>query len=153
MRWRGNGARRLAARRATTTVEFAIIGTLLFSVTFAIIDVGAVMWVKGALQSVAEFAARCGAISSSSCSGTNGIQNYVVSQANTWIMSSATSSTYMTVTPSTVSSCQGVTLSGSYKQVTITNTYLTSNRLPPPFNNQTISVSACYPCVNCCTSC
>jgi Flp pilus assembly protein TadG len=138
-------------RRAVSTVEMAIIMTVLIPLTFAIIDAGMILWVQGALQSTAEFAARCGAISGSACSGTNGIKNYVTTTASIYIMPQATSSTYMTVTPSTVTSCQGVT--GSFKNVQISTTYLSTGVLPKPFGSQTITVSACYPCVTCCTSC
>lgn len=130
-------------RRGTTSVEFAIVGSLMFTVTFGAIDLGLILWTQGSLQAVAADAARCGAISASGCTTTSGVQSYVQTAAASWIMSSVISDLTINVN-SAVNTATCPTIStGTYETVQITTTYLNS-WLPPPFSTWTINVCASY---------
>lgn len=135
--------RLLAARRAVTSIEFAIVGTAMLLLTFAIIEVGLILWTQDVLSSTALIAARCGAINGAQCS--SGVANYAVTEANNWLVSGAISTS--NVTASSVSTCG--TVSGHFQSVQISTSAFNSSSLPPPFNAQTITVSACYPCASC----
>lgn len=130
--------RRLAAqRRATTSVEFALVGSMMLLATFGTLDLGLLLWTQNALQSTAALAARCAAISSPLCSD---VTNYTVSLAGNWVMPGVISADNVTAT--SVGTCNGAT--GTFEQVAITSSFW-ANVLPPPFHNQTLTVSACYP--------
>jgi len=129
--------------RGAYTVEFAMVALLLFFVTFATIDVGLILWSQGTLQAIAADAARCGAISGSSCTGSNTISSFVQSEANTWIMSPMVSSLTVNVNSAVnTTACPPITV-GTYETVEITTSYLT-HMLPPPFSNYSIDVCASY---------
>ena len=128
-------------RRGTTTVEFAMISAILFPLCFAIIEVGMLLWTKGALQSTAALVARCAAISSPLCTNP---QTYAVNTATSWIMAGVISAGDVTVT--TVANCPtGTGASGTFKKVTITSGFWATGILPPPFGSKNLSVTACYP--------
>ena len=61
-------------RRGVTAVEFAIVGSLMFTVSFGAIDLGLILWTQGSLQAVAANAARCGAILASGCTTSTAVQ-------------------------------------------------------------------------------
>ena len=134
-------------RRASTAVEFAIVGVGLVSFMFAIINLGMILWAQGALQTVAGMAARCGAIGTS-CATSSAVQAYAVNHATSWIFSPVITNTNVTAA-SASSSCplggSGNTAPGSFYYVAITSTYFTGSWLPYPFNNYTVNVSACFP--------
>ena len=129
--------------RAVTAVEFAIVGSLLFTVSFGVIDLGMILWTQGSLQAVAADAARCGAISASGCTTTAGVQSYVQTEAANWIMSVVTSDLTINVNGAVnTTNCPAIS-TGTYETVQITTTYL-SSWLPPPFGSYTIDVCASY---------
>lgn len=136
--------RLLRDRRATTTVELALVGTALISLVFGILDTGLLFWTKGALESVASVTARCGATGytwgTTTCTTGDTTKTYAVNAATNWLFSGVIATTNVTTT-SAATTCNGV--SGKFFVVTISCPYFAS--LPPPFSSQTVSVSACYP--------
>jgi Flp pilus assembly protein TadG len=126
-----------AQTRATTSVEFALVGSMMLMATFGTLDLGILLWTQNALQSTASLAARCAAISSPLCTD---VPSYAADLANYWIMSGAISAGDVRVT--SVGTCNGA--SGSFQQVTITSS-LWANALPWPFSAMTQTISACYP--------
>jgi len=130
--------RRLATQRqATTTVEFALVGGMMMLTTFGTLDLGLLLWTQNALQSTAALAARCAAIASPLCPD---VPNYAVSMANGWTMPGIIAANNVTV--ASVGTCNGAT--GTFQKVTITSSFW-ANILPPPFPNQTLTATACYP--------
>jgi Flp pilus assembly protein TadG len=129
---------RLAAqRRATTTVEFALVGSMMLLMTFGTLDLGMLLWTQNALQSTAALAARCSAISSPLCAN---VPNYAVTMAGNWVMPGVITAADVDVAD--VGTCNSA--AGTFRQVTITSTFWV-NVLPPPFPNQTLTARACYP--------
>lgn len=141
---RASVARMLLGRsRATVAMEFAIVGPVLFLVTFGAIDLGMILWTQGALQAVAEDAARCGAIGAEACSGSNTVQSYVQTQATNWLTSAIASSLTVNVNGAVnPASCPSISV-GTYETVEITTTYLTT-LLRLAFTNYEIDVCASY---------
>ena len=126
-----------AQTRATTSVEFALVGSMMLMATFGTLDLGILLWTQNALQSTASLAARCAAISSPLCTD---VPSYAADLANDWIMSGAISAADVRLT--SVGTCNGA--SGSFEQVTFTSS-LWANALPWPFSGMTQTISACYP--------
>ena len=138
--------RRLARCNAgSTAVEFALIGTLLMSLCFGIVELALIMWAKDSLQLTASLAARCGAAGTygaNSCGSTAATQSYAVSLVGSWLIAGAIAPGDVTAV-SGASTCRSAT--GKFYVVTINCTYFASGWLPPPFGNQTVNVTACYP--------
>jgi len=140
----------LAERRATTAVEFAIVGLPLMLVSLGTLDLGLILWTQSALEAVAADAARCGAIQGSACTGSNTISTFVASstEAGRWVLGTILTST---ATPLTVNvngnvnttSCPAITV-GNYETVEIKTAFFALGLLPPPFGNYTIDVCASY---------
>jgi Flp pilus assembly protein TadG len=122
--------------RAVTSLEFAIVATVLIPLISAIIELGLVMWTQVAMQSIASLSARCGAIQSPQCTS---VPTYAVSLANNWTISGAITTANVTVATSTT--CHGA--SGSFETVTITFPFW-SKMVLKPFLPDTFTVSACY---------
>jgi Flp pilus assembly protein TadG len=125
-------------RRGTTMVELALVGGMTMLTTLGILDLGMLLWAQNALQSTAALAARCAAIGSATLCPN--VKTYAVNLANSWTIPNMISANDVTVTQ--VTSCN--TANGSFKQVTISTAFW-ANVLPPPFHNQALSASACYP--------
>ncbi len=133
----------LGDSRAVTSVEFAIVGSLLVVVSFGAIDLGMILWTQGSLQAVAADAARCGAIGAAGCTSASAVQTYVQTQAPTWI--SAVISSNLTVNVNgavNTATCPAIT-TGTYETVQIITPNL-ATWLPPPFGNYTVDVCASY---------
>jgi hypothetical protein len=132
--------------RASTTVEFAIVGSLLCLVTFVTIETGLLWWLKTGIQLTAALTARCGAMgyvyntSNFSCTSTSTTQNFAVATAQSWLMPNMITAANVTVTGQ-VSSCNG--FSGTFFAVSISSNYFAA--LPPPLGNRTLSSTACFP--------
>ena len=63
--WRlfgGKPSECMAARRGSVAVEFAMVGSMLITLTLAVFGAGMTLWVIIGLQSAAGSGARCGAI-------------------------------------------------------------------------------------------
>ena len=127
-------------RRGLAALEFGLIAPVLMLVTFATIEIGfLVPWTKGGLQSVAVLAARCGAVGSPDCAN---VQTYAVSLANVWVMPGVIAAADVAAVGN-ATSCGG--FAGKFYSVTITCSYFGTGWLPPPFGNNSVTVSACYP--------
>jgi hypothetical protein len=119
-------------------VELALVGGITMLTTFGILDLGMLLWAQNALQSTAALAARCAAIGSATLCPN--VKTYAVNLANSWTIPGMISANDVTVTQ--VLTCN--TANGKFQQVTISTAFW-SNILPPPFHNQNLSASACYP--------
>ncbi len=142
--------------RGATTVEFAVIGSCLCLVTFAVLETGLLLWTKTCLQVVASDSARCGAVGltnpSSICGNTAATQNFAVQAATTgnsvsnifgWGLPVAISSANVVVASSAIG-CNGAAAPGNYYQVSVTASL--SMALPPPFQNfGNLTAVGCYP--------
>jgi Flp pilus assembly protein TadG len=136
--------------KASTAVEFAVVGWMLCMVTFAIIETGLLWWLKSGMQLTASLTARCGAIgytyntSNFTCTNTSTTQNYAVATSQNWIMNNMITSNNVTVTPR-VATCNGFTATNSnFFQVRISSNFFSF--LPPPLGNYaSLSVTSCYP--------
>ena len=131
-------SRRARARRAVTTLEFAILATVLIPATSATIELGLLLWTQTAMQSVASLVARCDALGGPQCSG--GVAAYAVTLAGNWVLSGVITTANVTVGTSTT--CNGAT--GSFDTVTIT-VPVWSRMTLKPFLPDTINVSSCFP--------
>ncbi|HVC62349.1 MAG TPA: TadE/TadG family type IV pilus assembly protein [Acetobacteraceae bacterium] len=135
--------RLLAATRASIALEFAIVGPVLFLVTFGTVDLGMILWTQGALQYVAADAARCGAIGAAACTGNNSMQSYVQTQAANWIMNAVSADLTVKVnTTVNTTACPAIS-TGKYETVEIATSDLGS-WLPWTFANYAIDVCASY---------
>jgi hypothetical protein len=128
----------LRSRRAVTSLEFAILASVLIPLTSAVIELGLVLWCQTAEQSVASLTARCAAISSPACSG--GVAAYAVTLSNNWTLTGAITTSSVTV--STPTTCNSAT--GTFQQVSI-KFALWSTMTLKPFLPDTLTVTACYP--------
>jgi hypothetical protein len=132
--------RRFAAqRRATTTVEFGLVGSMMLLATFGTLDLGMLLWTQTALQSTAALAARCASISPLPPLCPD-VKAYAVSLGNGWTMPGVVSATNVAVT--SVVGCNGAT--GNFQQVAITAS-LWATSLPWPLNGHSLTATACYP--------
>jgi Flp pilus assembly protein TadG len=131
-------SRWVRSRRASAAVEFAIVATVLIPLTFAIIELGLVLWMQTAMQSVASQTARCAAIGSPQCSGN--VPAYAVTLANNWTLAGAITQSNVAVSATTT--CNGA--SATFEKVTI-SVPIWSTTMLQPFWPDTITVSSCYP--------
>lgn len=141
----------LADSRGVAMVEFAIVASLLFTVSFGAIGLGMVLWTQSGLQAAAAEAARCGAIQASGCTSDSGVQSYALSVAKTFvptaIVNTSMGNTQLTINVNSAVStgaCPAIPASlGSYETVQIITPNF-ATWLPPPFGNMTIAVCASY---------
>jgi Flp pilus assembly protein TadG len=137
--------------RAVTTVEFALVSTILMVMIFGCVELGLIMWTRGTLQAIAAQTARCAAISSPICSTSPATpRSYAVSQAATLLGAGLITLGDVSITTATtcLSGSAGATI---FEIVTITATpwvgvsasgrFSTSGPLAPA----TETVTACYP--------
>ena len=139
-----------AGSKASTTVEFAVVGGMLCLVTFGIVETGLLWWLKSGMQLTASLTARCGAIgytyptaANVSCTSTSTTQNYAVNTSQNWLFPNMITANNVTVTPrATGTACNSAP--GNYFSVSITSGFFRS--LPPPLGNYTsLQTTACYP--------
>jgi Flp pilus assembly protein TadG len=128
--------------RASSALEFAVVGSAMFLITFGAVDLGMILWTQGSLQAVAAEAARCGAIAASGCTTSSAVQTYAQTLAPNWISSVVASGLTINVNSAVTSSCPSIS-TGTYETVQIISPSL-STWLPPPLNNYTINVCASY---------
>jgi Flp pilus assembly protein TadG len=124
--------------QASAAIEFALVATVLIPLTFAIIELGLVMWMQTAMQSVASLTARCAAIGSPQCSGN--VPAYAVTLANNWTLAGAIIQSNVVVSATTT--CNNAT--ATFKKVTI-SVPVWSTMVLKPFLPDTVTVSSCYP--------
>ncbi len=135
--------RLLRDSRASSALEFAVVGSAMFLITFGAVDLGMILWTQGSLQAVAAEAARCGAIAASGCTTASAVQTYAQTLAPNWISSVIAGNLTINVNGA-VNTANCPTMStGTYETVQIISPSL-STWLPPPLNNYTINVCASY---------
>lgn len=66
------------ARSGSITAEFALVIPLLLLLLFSIIEFGRVMWIRSAMQSAVESAARCYALNQPDCDTVEKVKTYAV---------------------------------------------------------------------------
>ncbi len=144
----GTRSRRMAARRGVITVEFAIIGSALVTLTLAVLGAGLALWAMVGLQSSAAMAARCGAIAATGCTTAVQVQAYAVTQASAQILNGVIAAGDVTVI-SGATSCKGFSdPPRTFYTVSISSSYFNQGALAilaQPFNFTALKVSACYP--------
>jgi Flp pilus assembly protein TadG len=133
--------------KATTSVEFAVVGWMLCMVTFGIVETSLLWWLKSGMQLTASLTARCGAIgytfntSNFLCTNTSTTQNYAVSTSQSWLFPNMITTGNVTVN-GRVTTCNGFT--GNFFSVAISSHFFAA--LPPPLGNYTsLATNACYP--------
>jgi Flp pilus assembly protein TadG len=145
-------ARLWRTRRASTTVEFAVIGVCLCMVTFGIVEAGILWWLKTGLEVVAADTARCRALGSypttnSVCTSDSAAQTYATNSMvqNWWLPIQASSAVVNVSHGSTCANgASGTSPQGNFYQISITVSLSTA--LPPPFQNfTTMGAIGCYP--------
>ena len=142
---RGTPSRRMAARRGAVMLEFAMVGTVLVTLTLGVFGAGMALWVITGLQSAAGSAARCGAIGTD-CATTDQTNSYARSLASNRAGSGVVATSDVVSSVSGATTCNGVT--DKFYTVSISSSWFTSGALSivaAPFNLRTIAVNACYP--------
>jgi Flp pilus assembly protein TadG len=137
--------------RAVTTVEFALVSTILMVMIFGCVELGLIMWTRGTLQAIAAQTARCAAINSPVCNTSPTTpRSYAVSQAATLLGTGLITAGDVSITTGTtcLSGSAGSTI---FEIVTITATpwvgVSASGRFGTlgPLAPATETVTACYP--------
>jgi Flp pilus assembly protein TadG len=134
--------------KGTTTLEFAIVSSVLVALLLGGMEVGLIMWSRGTLQSAAEQTARCAAIGSPLCTTPT---SYAANLANSWLGSTMIAASQVTATSQT--SClnepAGTTM---FEVVTISATPWGGvsalswfRSLYGPLEPSTETVTACFP--------
>ncbi len=124
--------------RGSTALEFALVGSVFFTIVLGIIATGMVMWSRTTLQTVAVQTARCVAIGASACAG--GGAQYAVSLANAWLPNQVLTTGDVAVAATTA--CFGA--SGNFASVTITAPVWLGG-LIYPIAGGTQTLQACFP--------
>ena len=135
----------LRACRGTAAIEFAFLALPFFGLIFGTIEYARLLWTTQALQETATTAARCMAITQSSCSTSGSFSDtktktYVQQIAAQWGLSIATGN----ITLSSSASCGGV---AGYSQATLSYTF---NSVVPamvllPVGGKSLTATACFP--------
>lgn len=91
--------RLLSARSGAIAVEFALILPLLLTFSFGIIEFGRAMWMRNAMQSVVEAAARCSALdreelTNRPCDTAAKVEAYAANAANSSGVSALTTANF-----------------------------------------------------------
>ena len=125
-------------RRGAQALEFAVIAAVFFPVSFAILELGLLLWTQNAMQSAAAMAARCGAIGSADCAD---VADYAAKAVGEWVVPDQIDKSEVTVNKA--GSCNGAP--GTATIVTIAHQFWSGITLPAPFNSPLITVTACFP--------
>ncbi|MCB8875908.1 TadE/TadG family type IV pilus assembly protein [Acidisoma silvae] len=131
------------SKAGVAAVEFAMAWPLAFVIFAGTFSIGTICWIQSGLQVVAFGTARCLAIGETACPAGNG-PAYAVSLANTRLYKNVITASNVAVTSATT--CNGA--SGSYSQVTITDSSWIANVLPSKLSKLALVVKACYPTMN-----
>lgn len=138
MTWHGVLHHLAICRRATAALEFAIISAVFAPVSFAILEIGFILWTQNSMQSAATMAARCGAIGSTDCPD---VAAYAAAAVGEWLVPDSVAAADVSV--NMAGSCNAAP--GVAVIVTITHQFWSGVSLPAPFSAPTISVSSCFP--------
>jgi Flp pilus assembly protein TadG len=125
--------RRKRAQRGTAAIEYALILPILLMFVLGLMDTGRLLWSYVTLNRAVAAAARCGAVSTSTCGTAAQIRSYAVSQAFGMTLDT-TAFTVATV------AC-GMQVSGTYDFEFIVPGF----NYVVPLGIVTLSVKACYP--------
>jgi Flp pilus assembly protein TadG len=146
--------------KAATTLEFALVSTILITLIFGGMELGLMSWNRGTLQAIAAQTARCAALGSPLCnnSATSPATTpltYLISQASTLLEPGliTTTNSSQTVSITTTTSCAnettGPTNPITFEVVTITVSPWVGVRLSYLFhlgyNPAMEAVTACFP--------
>jgi Flp pilus assembly protein TadG len=146
--------------RGATTLEFALVSTLLMAMIFGSIELGLMMWTRGTLQAIAAQTARCAAISSTNCNNSATTppttpQTYAAAQATALLGAGLITSSDVSVTSVSVPPTAGCLSTSpgtaTFEVVTITVTpwvgVSASGKFGSysPLGPATETVTACYP--------
>ena len=146
--WRlfgGKPSECMAARRGSVGVEFAMIGSMLITLTLAVFGAGMTLWVFVGLESAAGSAARCGAIGTD-CATTAQATAFARTLADKRAGTGTVAPTDTVTSVSGATACNGI--AGKFFIVTITSSWFASGALSivaQPFNLTNITVSSCFP--------
>lgn len=124
-------------RRGAVSVEFAVAGVLMLSITMGLVGAGMIGWTRSGLQAAASATARCVALGAPACASAPG---YAATLAGQWVFPGIISAANVTVT--TTTTCNGAT--GQYVRVAIAGTHWIGSVLPAGQDNITLSVVACH---------
>ena len=125
-------------RGGAASLEFVFIAMVYAPLSFAILEVGMLLWTQNAMQSAATLASRSAAISSSDCPD---VASYAATAVGEWLVPDTVYSADVTVQSG--ASCNGAP--GKSSIVTITHQFWAGITLPWPFSAPTITVSSCFP--------
>ena len=133
------GLRRLRDhRRGAAALEFALVMLAFLPLCLGLIMVGLLLWTHNALQTTANFTARCVAISSPACASP---ASYAVSTSQNWLQVGTLTSSGVVVQTGT--SCAGG--SGSMVKVTLSSSSFTAIPWLSELSTNALTASACYP--------
>ena len=121
-------------RSGAAALEFALVMLAFLPLSLGMIEVGLLLWTHNALQTTANFTARCVAISSPACTNA---ASYAVSTSQNWLQTGALTSSGVVV--QTGASCAGG--SGNMVKVTLSSTIPMLSEL----STNALTASACYP--------
>jgi len=146
--------------RGSTTLEFALVSTVLMVMIFGSVELGLMMWTRGTLQAIAAQTARCAAISSPNCFNSATTppttpQSYAAAQATALLGAGLVTTGNVTVASVSVSPAAGCLSTSpgtaTFEIVTITVTpwigVSASGKFGSygPLGPVTETVTACYP--------
>jgi Flp pilus assembly protein TadG len=131
-------------RRGVTSIEFAIVSTVLFTFLFAITEYGRAYWDYEIMEDAAVEGARCAAILSPSCASGGA---YSSSTTASYVVSVA-AERGLTITSSDVTATYSTTCAGQGSMSTVQISY-TFHTVAPPLlpilNGKALTVTACFP--------
>jgi hypothetical protein len=123
--------------RGTVSLEMALAGTLMTTMTLGVVGAAMAAWTRDGLQSAAATTARCVALGAPACAAPAA---YAVSEASRMVFPGVISAANVTVAQA--SSCNGAT--GQYARITIAATHWLGSVLPPSLDTMTLTVTACH---------
>jgi Flp pilus assembly protein TadG len=117
------------AQGGAAAVEFAAVLTPLMLMIFGVEEFGRLCWTREALQETATAAARCMAMSSTSCASggsysSDSTNTYIEAQATNWGLTLTTSN--ITLTRSTATTCGGVSATKGFSNVSLTYNFVSA---------------------------
>jgi hypothetical protein len=129
--------RLFAARSGSVSLEMAVAGTLMATITLGVVGAAMAAWTRDGLQSAAATTARCVALAAPACATPAA---YAVAEASRLVFPGVISAANVTVAQA--SSCNGAT--GQYARITIAATHWLGSVLPPSLDMMTLTVTACH---------
>lgn len=124
-------------RRGAHALEVTLISAIFFPLSFAVLELGFIIWTQNSMQSAALMGARCAALASPDCPD---VPAYVAAAVGEWLVPDSVPASDVTVT--TATSCNGSP--GTAVIVTVVHSFWGAVTLPWPFSAPSISVTSCY---------